>query len=201
MTDGAALGRNHIFSKLGKFITKAQISHFTLELSCPSVNGLEKSDTVSLLEFFEATEDISYQTLWDVPLINGKATLISCLYVDRDQGFAKIDHTDDPHFIAYHARAPRLLETAHECMKMPETLSQLLLHASMTHILCTFLLFPKVYYTVTAPAIATILTTICSPFLAELPHGVASHYPEGLATKPEEVLIPLGIQICTNQPV
>ena len=96
---GAGIGRNYIFSKLGKFITKAQISHFTSEPSRPLVDGLKKSDTDSLLDFFEATEDISYQTLWDVPLPNGKTALISCLNIDRAQGFAEIDHTDDPDFI------------------------------------------------------------------------------------------------------
>ena len=95
---GAAVGRNYIFSKLGKYITKAQITHFTSEPSSPLVDGLEKSDIDSLLEFFEATEDISYQTLWDVPLRDGKTALISCVNVDRDQGFAEIDHSDDPEF-------------------------------------------------------------------------------------------------------
>ena len=96
---GAAVGRNYVFSKLGKFITKAQISHFTSEPSRPLASGLEKSDTDGLLEFFEATADISYQTLWDVPLDNGTTALISCLNVDRDKGFAEINHTDDPDFI------------------------------------------------------------------------------------------------------
>jgi hypothetical protein len=32
-----------------------------------------------LLEYFEATEEISYHTLWDVPLNTGKTALISSL--------------------------------------------------------------------------------------------------------------------------
>jgi hypothetical protein len=65
-----------------------------------------------LLEFFEATDDISYQTLWDVPLISGKLALVSCLNVDRQQGFAKIDHSGDPDFIE-----PR--ESAQICRNNP----------------------------------------------------------------------------------
>jgi hypothetical protein len=96
---GAAVGRNHVFSKLGKFITKAQMSHFASEPSRPLASGLEKSDTDSLLEFFEATADTSCQTLWDVPLDDGTTALVSCLNVDRDKGFAEINHADDPDFI------------------------------------------------------------------------------------------------------
>jgi hypothetical protein len=96
---GAALGRNYVFSRNGKFITKAQIAYFTSEPSHPLADGLEKSDTDSLLEFFEATEDISYQSLWDVPLEGGETALISTLNVDREKDFAKIDHTHDPDFI------------------------------------------------------------------------------------------------------
>jgi hypothetical protein len=73
---------------------------FTSEPSCPLANGLEKSDTDSLLDFFETKEDISYQTaLWDVPMESGKTALISCLNVDRYKGFAEINHKDDLDFI------------------------------------------------------------------------------------------------------
>jgi hypothetical protein len=72
---GSAVGRNYVFSKLGKFITKAQIAYFTSEPSVPLACGLKKSDTDSLLEFFEATEEISYHTLWDVPLLSGETAL------------------------------------------------------------------------------------------------------------------------------
>jgi hypothetical protein len=80
---GPAVGRDYIFSKLGKFITKAQIAYFTSEPSSPLADGLKKSDTDSLLEYFEATKEISYHTLWDVPLDTGKTALISSLNVDR----------------------------------------------------------------------------------------------------------------------
>jgi hypothetical protein len=54
---GAAVGRDHGFSKLGKSITEAQTARFASESSCPpSANGLaEQSDTNSLLELFKAT--------------------------------------------------------------------------------------------------------------------------------------------------
>jgi hypothetical protein len=96
---GSAVGRNYVFSKLGKFINSAQIAYFTSEPDRALVDGMKKSDTDSLLEFFESTEDISYHTLWDVPLDNGSTALISTLNVDRELGFAEIDHTDDPDFI------------------------------------------------------------------------------------------------------
>ena len=95
---GSAVGRNYVFSKLGKFINSAQIAYFTSEPDRALVDGMKKSDTDSLLEFFESTEDISYHTLWDVPLDNGSTALISTLNVDRELGFAEIDHTDDPDF-------------------------------------------------------------------------------------------------------
>ena len=95
---GPGVGRNYIFSKLGKYITRAQIAYFTSEPSSPLADGLQKSDTDSLLEYFEATEEISYHTLWDVPLETGETALISSLNVDRRQGFAEIDHTNDPDF-------------------------------------------------------------------------------------------------------
>jgi hypothetical protein len=102
MTDaciGAAVGSNYVFSKLGKYITKAQIALFTSKPSSPLANGIKKSDTDILLEFFEATSEIPYHTLWDVPLDSRETALISSLNVDRTKGFAKSNHTDDPDFI------------------------------------------------------------------------------------------------------
>jgi hypothetical protein len=96
---GSAVGQNYVFSKLGKYITKAQIAYFTSKPSSPLADGLKKSDTDSLLDFFEATEEISYQSLWDVPIDAGATALISTLNVDQTKGFAKINHTDDPDFI------------------------------------------------------------------------------------------------------
>jgi hypothetical protein len=51
----AALGHNYVFSRIGKFITKAQKAYFTSGPSHPRADGLEKSDADSLLEFFEGT--------------------------------------------------------------------------------------------------------------------------------------------------
>jgi hypothetical protein len=72
---GAAVGRNYVFSK-------SQIAYFSSEPSSPLSDGVKKSDTDSLLEFFEETEEILYQTLWDVPLSTGNTALISSLNVD-----------------------------------------------------------------------------------------------------------------------
>jgi hypothetical protein len=53
---GSVVGRNYVFSKLGRYITKAQIAYFTSKPSCPLAKGLnKKSDTNSLLEFFKKT--------------------------------------------------------------------------------------------------------------------------------------------------
>jgi hypothetical protein len=96
---GAAVGRNYVFSKLGRFVTKAQIAYFTSEPSCPLAGGFKISDTGSFLEFFKKTEEISYRTLWDVPLDSGETALISSLNIDRRKGFTKIDHTNYPNFM------------------------------------------------------------------------------------------------------
>jgi hypothetical protein len=44
---GPAVGRDYIFSKLGKFITKAQIAYFTSEPSSPLADGL-KNETLTV---------------------------------------------------------------------------------------------------------------------------------------------------------
>jgi hypothetical protein len=107
---GAAVGRNYIFSKLGKYITKSQIVY----LNTPKpptgemAGGLQKSDTDELLDFFESTEDISYHTLWDVPLLNGQSGLISEVHPFDDEGLpCEIDHREDPDM-----EEPRLMAEA-----------------------------------------------------------------------------------------
>jgi hypothetical protein len=42
------------------------------------------------------TEEISYQSLWDVQIDTGATALISTPNVNQPKGFAKINHTDDP---------------------------------------------------------------------------------------------------------
>ena len=140
---GAAVGRNYIFSKLGKFITKAQIAFYTSEPSRPLADGLEKSDTDSLLEFFEATAEISYETLWDVPLVTGETALVSCLNLDRQKGFAEIDHSNDPEFIEPH-------ESAMICRQNPlvHEKSRIIIAVAWAnkYNIRTFMLFPEVLH-------------------------------------------------------
>jgi hypothetical protein len=140
---GSAVGRNYVFSKLGKFITKAQIAYFTSEPSIPLADGVKKSDTDSLLEFFEATEEISYHTLWDVPLVTGETALISSLNVDRTQGFAEINHTNDPDFVV-----PR--ESAQICRKNPRVPKDARIFIAVAwankYDIRTFMLFPEVFH-------------------------------------------------------
>ncbi len=45
--------------------------------------------TDSFLEFFEATEEMSYHALWDVPLDSGERALISSLNVDKKKDLPK----------------------------------------------------------------------------------------------------------------
>jgi hypothetical protein len=140
---GPVVGRDYIFSKLGKYITKAQTAYFTSEPSSPLADGLKKSDTDSLLEYFEATEAISYHTLWDVPLDTGKTALISGLNVDQKQGFAKIDHTDDPDF-----SEPR--ESAQISRNNPQVHQQARIFIAVAwankYDIHTFNLFPEVFH-------------------------------------------------------
>jgi hypothetical protein len=60
---------------------------------------MNKSDTDSLLKFFETMKEISYHTLWDVPLNIGGTALISRVNTVRDKEFAEINHTNDPEFL------------------------------------------------------------------------------------------------------
>jgi hypothetical protein len=65
----SAVGCNYVFSKLGRYsITKAQIAYFNSEPSIPLVNGLKQSGTDHMLAFFKDTKEISYHSLWDIPL-------------------------------------------------------------------------------------------------------------------------------------
>jgi hypothetical protein len=103
MTDaaiGSAVGRNYVFSKLGRFITTAQLAYFTSEPTIALVDGLGPSDTDDMLTFFEQSKEISYHVLWDVPLkdscgtLNGNA-LVSSLRTAGEEA-VEIDHTSDP---------------------------------------------------------------------------------------------------------
>jgi hypothetical protein len=113
------------------------------EPSRPFADGLEKSDTNSLLEFFEATQDILYQTLWDVPIGRGKTALISCLNVDREKGFADINHSEDPDFIE-----PR--ESAAICRNNPLVHKEARIFIAIAwaskYDIRTFMLFPEVLH-------------------------------------------------------
>jgi hypothetical protein len=96
---GSAVGRNCVFSKLGRYITKAQIAYFTSKPSRPLAKSLNKSDTNSLLKFFEKKKEISYHTLWDVPLDSGGTASIFSVNTIRENEFAEINHTHDREFL------------------------------------------------------------------------------------------------------
>jgi hypothetical protein len=77
---GSDIGCNYVFSKLGCYITKAQIVYFNSEPSISLVNGLKQSGTDHMLAFFEDPKKLSYHKLWDVPLNSGGTTLVSTLW-------------------------------------------------------------------------------------------------------------------------
>jgi MULE transposase domain len=101
---GNAVSRNYIFSKTGKFITKAQLAYFNSPPPMPLVDGLKSSDTDEMLSFFEQSEDISYHVLWDVPIppteppSPRKTALVSSLCPAGEDGSMEIDHSDDSDF-------------------------------------------------------------------------------------------------------
>jgi hypothetical protein len=104
MTDaaiGSAVRRNYVFSKLGRFITTAQLAYFTSEpTTIALVDGLGASDTDDMLTFFEQSKEISYHVLWDVPLKDSNGTLkgnalVSSLHT-AGKDAVEIDHTSDP---------------------------------------------------------------------------------------------------------
>jgi hypothetical protein len=97
---------------------KAKIAYLTSKPSHPLADGLKKSDTGILLDFFEAAEDISSHTLWDVPMDTGATALVSSLNVNQSEGFAEINHTDDPDLIEP-GNSANIKPTTHECIKMP----------------------------------------------------------------------------------
>jgi hypothetical protein len=81
-------------SSLG-YIIKAKIAYFNSKPSIPLVNGLKQSGTDHMLAFFEDMKEISYHTLWYVPLNSGGTALVSTLRTSGSKA-VEIDHRNDP---------------------------------------------------------------------------------------------------------
>ena len=100
---GNGVGRNYVFSRLGRFINTAQLAYFNSPPSRPLVDGLLNSDTDDMLNFFEESKEISYHVLWDVvipsdnPSLPTKTALVSSIHPADEVGH-EIDHTGDEHF-------------------------------------------------------------------------------------------------------
>ena len=97
---GEAVGRNYIFSKLGRFITKSQIAYLNSPENLDLIDGLRNSDVDNMISFFEPAKDISYHVLWDVPIAassTGPLThaIVSSLHNAGVDEFQEIDHSDD----------------------------------------------------------------------------------------------------------
>ena len=152
-----------------------------------------KLDIDSLLDFFESTEDISYHTLWDVPLDNGETALISSLNVNRELGFAEIDHTNDPNFIE-----PR--ESANITQNNPRVHKNAQIFMGVAWAkkfdFRTFSLFPEVFHwDCTCDTNNTnnhLLTFSCRTSTRADFYREANCFPKNLDPKPEDICVPLG---------
>ena len=100
---GEAVGRNYVFSKLGRFITKSQIAYLNSPENPDLVEGLRNSDVDNMISFFEQAKDVSYHVLWDVP-IPASATsstthaIISSLHNAGVADHQEINHSEDSDF-------------------------------------------------------------------------------------------------------
>lgn len=71
---GAAIGRNYMFKKHGKFLPTASINNLQnthlLEKNVEDNDPrkLPANDVEGLLRYFDTQKDLSYQVLWDVPV-------------------------------------------------------------------------------------------------------------------------------------
>ena len=101
---GEAVGRNYVFSKLGRFITKSQIAYLNSPENPDLIDGLRNSDVDNMIAFFEQAKDVSYHVLWDVPIppaANSTTTthaIISSLHNAGVEEHQEINHSDDNDF-------------------------------------------------------------------------------------------------------
>ena len=70
---GAGVGRNYLYSKLGKFLPKASIRYIQ-DPEFPQFDEndprrLPANDVEGLLQFFKNAKNITYLVLWDVPTV------------------------------------------------------------------------------------------------------------------------------------
>jgi hypothetical protein len=153
---GPAVGRDYTFSKLGKFITKAQIAYFTSEPSSPLADGLKNQKLI---------------VCWNTLKPPKRSLIIHCgmcrSILERRLLFPvlmSIENKDLPKPItpmiqtsANQEKVLRHLETTPGCINKPGFLLQLLGQASMTFAHSTS---SQRYFTATAPAIPTTQTII-----------------------------------------
>ena len=100
---GGGVGRNYVFSKLGQYITKSQISYLNSPENHDLVGGLKNSDVDNMIAFFEQSKEVSYHVLWDVPVpVEGNSpmrrALVSSLHNAGVEGHQEIDHSEDEEF-------------------------------------------------------------------------------------------------------
>lgn len=63
---GSGVGRNYLFSKLGKYMLTASVrNHSKIIHNGQPEEG--KTQQEQLIDYFLKTEDVSFQVLWDVP--------------------------------------------------------------------------------------------------------------------------------------
>jgi hypothetical protein len=102
---GEAVGRNTVYSKLGRFITKSQIAYLNSPENPDLVDGLRNSDVDNMISFFEQAKDVSYHVLWDVPIPASETSsnrmthaIISSLHNAGVADHQEINHSEDTDF-------------------------------------------------------------------------------------------------------
>jgi hypothetical protein len=93
---GANVGQSFIHSKLGKYVSRANITYIQdLTPKEPLHPSLKSSDIDLLLQFFKETREIMYQVLWDVPVEGDKTKLLSSITDGETKNVSTIDHSTD----------------------------------------------------------------------------------------------------------
>jgi hypothetical protein len=108
---GSGVGRNYIYSKLGRFIDRARVAYIQskeISFSTPikgKGSSLPINDVEQLIEYLKSEPKVSCQVLWDVPVQEEEAAvqsptsstptkLLSTCY-RQNQQVSYFDHTED----------------------------------------------------------------------------------------------------------